>query len=253
MKLVHMLRTSFVAAALLAGVATSAWAQGGKLEVVGGDTYDWGQVAPGKLTTTIELKNIGEGDLKISRVQPGCGCTAAPIDKDVLKPGDIGKISVTLDMTNREGDQHKIITVYSDDSTNAAKVINLKANVKPVIQFQPVDYFLVNDAKVGVESMSSVKIVNRSDMPFTVFPPEIVQTNASIRLDLKKKVDVQAGQELELKVFITPKAAGSLNGTLRVKTSLKEYPQKDLTVYGTVAEPEASHSSIPPSPDKVNK
>src|SRR5687768_6438622 len=70
----RLLRALFTLALLiLAG--GSALAQG-KVEVVGGDRYDWGRVAPGNLTATIVVRNAGTGVLNISRVQPGCGCTS---------------------------------------------------------------------------------------------------------------------------------------------------------------------------------
>ena len=38
------------------------------------------------LTATIEVRNAGDDTLKIDRVQPGCGCTAAPIAPDRVSP-----------------------------------------------------------------------------------------------------------------------------------------------------------------------
>src|SRR5438105_11547865 len=98
MKCLHPLRSILLAAALMTLAAGSAFAQG-KLEVIGGDTYDWGAVAPAKLKTVIQIKNVGTDSLVISNVHPSCGCTTAPIDKSMLKPGEIGKISVEIDMT----------------------------------------------------------------------------------------------------------------------------------------------------------
>src|SRR5437667_12794840 len=75
-----------------AAIDTSAKAQPvGKIEIVGGDTYNWGNVQPGELKATIQVKNTGQGDLKITDVHPGCGCTVtSPIDKNPLKPGETG-------------------------------------------------------------------------------------------------------------------------------------------------------------------
>jgi hypothetical protein len=240
--MIHLkpLRTVLVALAAATVFTVSASAQG-KVEVVGGETFDWGKVAPGELKTTIELRNVGTDTLKIDRVQPGCGCTAAPIDKNTLAPGEIGKISVTLDAKNRSGALHKIITVYSNDSVAPAKVINLTAEIKPVMEFRPTEWFLVNEAKVGAETASSIRLVNTGDAPFTVFPPEMTTGNFRVRFNMKEKQEVQPGQEIEITAFVTPQAAGAMNGTIRLKTTTKEYPTKELTVYGNViaAAPEA--------------
>ena len=101
MKRVHLIRTLFAAAVVTVCASAAASAQG-TLEIIGGDTYDWGTVAPGKLTTTVEVKNTGAQDLKITEVRPGCGCTAAPIDKNLLNPNEIGMKLVLLSMVKTE-------------------------------------------------------------------------------------------------------------------------------------------------------
>src|SRR5687767_4251785 len=107
------LRTVLAALAVATVFTVSANAQG-RVDVIGGDTYDWGKVVPGELQAVIEIKNSGDSVLKIDRVQPGCGCTTSPIDKNVLAPGESGKINVKLDARNRSGALHKILTIYSD-------------------------------------------------------------------------------------------------------------------------------------------
>lgn len=234
MKRTHLLWMFLLAAGFIACTGNSAVAQG-KLEVIGGPSYDWGNVAPGKLNTVIQVKNSGSGDLKISDVRPSCGCTIAPIDKKLLKPGEIGKITVTLDVTSRTGATEKTITVYSDDPSNASQVIYLKAFVKRPVSFNPAQYFLVNNAKVGVAAPAAVTIVNSGDEPLTIFPPEFVQGNVKTTFDMKEKKTLKPGEQLELKATITPEAAGSINGLVRLKTSHKDYQTVDLNIYGSAA------------------
>jgi hypothetical protein len=213
----------------------------GTIEVVGGTSFDWGTVAPGELTTVIEVRNLGPGDVKITEVRPSCGCTVAPIDKNLLHPGEVGKISVKLDARTRFGQQHKVITVMSD-ATNPQQVITLTANVKPVVQVTPVNYFLINDAPVGVEQSSALKLKNASEKPMTIFPPTLEDGNVKIRFNLTKKKDLKPGEEIELTAYITPLAAGAINGKIHVKTSTKEEPVKELSIYGTATAKEATHS-----------
>ena len=55
-----------------------------------GTTYDWGNVRPGQspLSGKFIIKNTGTDTLKITRVQPSCGCTSAPLDKYTLLPNE---------------------------------------------------------------------------------------------------------------------------------------------------------------------
>ena len=123
----HLLRgLTLLAFLIIAGA--SAMAQG-KVEIVGGDRYDWGKVAAGELKATIVVKNAGTGVLNISHVQPSCGCTSSPIDKSMLQPGETGSISVTLH-ANRAGTLAKSLTVYSDAPGDTAHLIQLVGEVE---------------------------------------------------------------------------------------------------------------------------
>jgi uncharacterized membrane protein len=223
---------------LLAG--TAAYAQG-RIEVVGGDTYDWGSVSPAKLKTVIEVKNVGDDTLKITNVRPSCGCTTAPIDKSTLMPGESGKISVEIDMSTRTGPTTKTITVASSDPKNPTQIIYLKADVKRAMTFSPTEYFLINNGIVGTEATTSVRITNSGEEAFTVFPPEFVQGNVRVRFDMTAKKEVKPGEELELKAYVTPLEAGSANGIIRIATSSNapEYKSRELPIYGSIAAPAA--------------
>jgi hypothetical protein len=237
MKRVQVVRALFTAAVVAVCASAAASAQG-KLEIIGGDTYDWGTVAPGKLTTTVEVKNIGNGDLKISEVRPGCGCTAAPIDKNLLKEGEIGKINITLDVTARTGPVEKTVSITSSDSSQAVRILHLKANIKRAITFTPSQYFVVTEGKMGVESpATAIRIANTSDAPITIYPPEFTNGNVKVRFDLKEKKDLKPGEEYELKAYVTPLEGETLYGAAKMKTSSNESPSIDLTISGTMARP----------------
>ena len=48
---------------------------------------DLGRITDRSKTVPLEfkLKNVGDGELKIDSIKPGCGCTEAKLDKEVLK------------------------------------------------------------------------------------------------------------------------------------------------------------------------
>jgi archaellum component FlaG (FlaF/FlaG flagellin family) len=233
----HLARTFLAVAVVTVCAGTAASAQG-KLEIIGGDTYDWGTVAPGKLTTTVEVKNTGNDELKITEVRPGCGCTAAPIDKNLLKPAEIGKINITLDVSTRTGPVEKTVSITSSDSSQPVRILHLKANIKRAITFTPSQYFVVTEGKMGTESpATSIRISNTSDAPLTIYPPEFGQGNVKVRFDLKDKKELKPGEEYELKAFVTPLESETLYGSAKMKTSSTESPMVDLTISGTMSRP----------------
>jgi hypothetical protein len=254
MKPVHPFRMALTAAALGLMMGGAVYAQG-TIEVIGGDTYDWGAVAPSKLKTVIEVKNVGDDTLKITNVRPSCGCTTAPIDKSVLMPGESGKISVEIDMTSRSGPTTKTITVASSDTKNPSQIIYLKADVKRAMTFTPAEYFLVNNGMLGQESLASVKIINSGEEAFSVFPPELVQGNVKVKFDLTEKKEVKPGEELDVTAHVIPLEAGSATGLVRIRTtsSTPEYQSKELPIYGSISAPPAPATQAVPDTKSSHK
>lgn len=226
-------RTLLGTAFMLSIAALSASAQS-KIEVVGGDTYNWGVVAPGDLKATIVVKNVGSDVLTISSVRPSCGCTTSPIDRNRLEPGESGNISVTL-RASGSGPVHKVITINSDAPGDTVHMVQLTADIHPQITFEPANYFLVNDATVGKVEERSVTIVNSGTERLTIYRPELVTANAKVEFSMTKQVELAPGGRLELKARITPGAVGAITGDVKVRTSSKENPEVKLAIYGVAA------------------
>jgi len=244
MKRMHLLR-GLSAAAIVAICAVGTVQAQGKLEIVGGDTYDWGTVAPGKLTTVVEVKNVGNGDLNITEVRPSCGCTAAPIDKNLLKPDEIGKISITLDVSSRSGPVEKTVSISSNDPEAAVKILRLHANVRRAIEFSPAQYMVISDGVVGTESAATpIRMTNKSDGPITLSAPEFTQGNVKIRFDMKDKVELKPGESYELKSYITPLEGTHIYGQVKMKTTSAEMPEVDFNISGNLAKPAADGEEL---------
>lgn len=80
------------------------------------EDFDFGHVPQNcKVTHTFVLKNVGDDTLFINKVQPGCGCTSAPLTKSVLPPGDRVPVDVTFNAGKMSGPVRKTVTVYSSD------------------------------------------------------------------------------------------------------------------------------------------
>jgi hypothetical protein len=246
-------RRSLLALALVAalGAGTTAYAQG-KIEIVGDDTYNWGSVAPGTLKTVVEVRNVGSGDLNIEEVRPSCGCTIAPIDKKLLKPGDVGRINIKLDVSSRTGPVEKTITIASSDSSAPIRILKLLADVKRSLIFTPTSASLiVVDGKLNVEApTTTVRLANASDSTFTVFPPELTKGKLKVRFTMTEKKELHPGEELEIKAYVTPLDREGIYGTISMKTTNPEYPTVDLYVAGNFAEPAQSSLQAIPSPSQ---
>lgn len=100
-------------------------------------THDFGKVfdtTPRKWKAT--FKNTGSEKLIISQVRPGCGCTAATMEKYEFEPGESGAIDLTWNPAG-SGEVQKPVSVSSNDKAEALKTIYIKANIVPLIKLDP--------------------------------------------------------------------------------------------------------------------
>jgi len=74
--------------------------------------------------------NVSPANLTITNVATSCGCTAVevPVLPWVLKPGEAGRLPVTLEVAGKAGVIAKTLQVRTD---RGVKTLTVKADVKP--------------------------------------------------------------------------------------------------------------------------
>ena len=93
--------------------------------------HDFGIVKEGqKVEYTFKFQNTGTESLIIKDVKTSCGCTAAVVSDNTIKPGQDGSIKVDFNTKNRSGRNSKSITVVSNDTKEPNKVITIYADVQ---------------------------------------------------------------------------------------------------------------------------
>jgi len=93
--------------------------------------HDFGKVKEGSLLTlNLGIKSIGESDLLITDVQTSCGCTAALLSSDKLKPGESGNVRIELDTSGMKGNKTRTLAIKSNDPLNPRFVITLLVEVE---------------------------------------------------------------------------------------------------------------------------
>ena len=207
-----------------------------KLEIIGGDTYDWGKVSPkdDPLKTTVVLKNTGNDTLVISEVKPACGCTSAPLYKTKLFPGDTTGLNITLRIGTAAHDLTKTVRITSNDPVNTNKMLILKANVFHPVQVSPNPYFAFNVMKVGSESSSTLKIKNNTDKLVTLSKFEI--TPEGLVINLKDGQTIKPGEEIDITAKFKPTKVGYFNCSVKMKTTNADMPELFISGYGNVQE-----------------
>jgi len=201
------------------GLAQGRASQQGKIEVIGGTTYDWGDVQPGVLNGDVVVKNVGKGELRILELRASCSCTGTLLADSVIKPGRTATISLALTTGNNAGKIHKPLIILSTDPTTPAVKLDLTANIRKAYTLMPYDFFGVMNPIIGKESPVVLHLISLSDSSFTLFVPELVEGNADVRFEQTTPIQVQPRERVTLRAFVTPRKSGPLHGKVKITTS----------------------------------
>jgi hypothetical protein len=215
-------------------IASVAYAQP-KLEIIGGNSYDWGKVGPkdSPLKTKVKIKNTGNEQLLITNVKPSCGCTTAPLDKDKLNPGEVATIDVSFNVGSKAGINSKTIRISSNDPANSTTIFRLSADVQKAVTLSP-EYFAFNQMEVGKEESSKISIKNSSNKPLTI--SNITKSPADMKLNLNGTKTLKPGESFDLIAKVTPTAPGYMNCWVKMKTNSVDDPEISISGYGSVKE-----------------
>ncbi len=134
---------------------------------VDADKHDWGTItAAAPVEHVFKVKNTGGAGLNIARVQTSCGCTAAVMDHQFLKPGEETRLKVTFDPRGRHGSQTRTIWIHSNDPKTPQKQIVISSNIEdapaqapfPTVQASPVPTSGTTLVPSGVMSSTAASI-----------------------------------------------------------------------------------------------
>lgn len=198
-------------------------------------THEFGEVHEegGKITARFIVKNIGNQDLLLTNVKPGCGCTAANYTREAIAPGATGFIDATYDPWGRPGNFNKNIKVSTNEpDVTTPHIIFIKGNV---IKRPPTKYELAGyksgkgDCRIK-ESQIRAEITNTGSQIDTIWLKNFYEDGRkiSVQSDLPayiKEVSRSFGTELKAgeEGYIVLKydgAARNVWGTTRDKACL---------------------------------
>jgi hypothetical protein len=222
-----------------------------KLEIIGGETIDWGKQPPGTLKRTLMLVNSGGDTLRIADVHPSCGCTTAPLDKKVLGAGDTAHVDVSIDMTNRSGPQHKTITITSNDSTRPTVQVSLTADIVRDVVANPEVFPIINSAVAGHEDTTAVTIINKSTGPIEIQAPLVSNPGQmAVTFNVNTARTLAPGDSVRIVAHVKPLTASVVTADVTINTSSKTVPVVKVPITAN-ASPKTSANSAPIVPEKV--
>lgn len=174
-------------------------------------TYDFGKIKEegGKVTGRFEFTNVGDSDLVLVNVRPGCGCTAANYSHDPVAPGQKGFIEATYNPYNRPGIFNKNIRVttnepqFREEGKSAPHMIFIKGEVikRPPTEFELAGYTKTNGMVRFFEPNVALNLLNTEVSVDTFKIRNFWTKPVSIALDTKatyvKEISRSFGNEIQ--------------------------------------------------------
>lgn len=141
--------------------------------------HDFGNILSDKTVThKFSFTNKGEGTLIITSATGSCGCTVPALEKTEYKPGESGEISVTFNPHGREGNVAQRVTVVSNDPEHPSTVLDINANVEPLVWSEPKLASFGKIAK-GESKTLTIEVTGRTE-DFRVLKAEFNQPPTNI-------------------------------------------------------------------------
>jgi len=162
--------------------------------------HDFGTVWVGpRLRHSFKITNAGKADLKITKVNTGCGCAVAGQHPKLLKPGESGEFPIVLNTNQVRGRYTKFPTIMSNDPATPRLKLTLKGEVKRRIEVTPPTAYF--GAVYGNEPKTRIlKIKNNLDTPLEM----VLDPFASMGKFRFKLTETEPGQEFEVEVSTVP-------------------------------------------------
>ncbi len=166
-------------------------------------TYKFEPVVEGeKVEYAFKFKNPSEYPLKLVKVKPACGCTAADYPKDFVKPGGEGQIKSILKTRGYSGKIKKTISITTNSKKQKNVTLAFEGEVIPLVEFpRSVDLKEIVPGKDIVETVS-IKVPEK--IKETTKVTEIKPIKDYIKAEL---ITVKEGKEYKIKATIDTKEA----------------------------------------------
>lgn len=169
-------------------------------------SFDYGYLPGGEsVSHTYYLYSRGTDSLKILKVQPGCGCTKAPLKKEIVPVGDSagvelvftsskgvkGHVSKSATVTCNDNDRGSFQLVFKGQSYDNPDSLSPLTLSESAVKFSTKEGTKETKLLVRNVSKSSVKL-NLVDLPADYFRIEVPDS------------EIKPGKSKEIKVKLNP-------------------------------------------------
>ena len=141
-----------------------------------------------------------------------------------------------MDASTFQGEQHKSITITSNDPDRPSITVPLEANIVRDIVADPTFFPAMSDIVAGREFETQVMLQNTGTSAITVQQPHLSQpVSAVISFEPRQSITLQPGDSVAVVAHVKPISEGMLQAEVVVPTSSASSPEVKLTLATMVA------------------
>jgi hypothetical protein len=187
-------------------------------------THDFGKIRQGEvLTYEFVFTNEGPDTLVVDHVETTCGCTAALVSEKEIRPGQQGRIKVTMDTHGYMGRMTRYVYVITNESNNTRRELSVSVDIEvpPMPKIELDRYNIDLGLSLEGESPSAKVIVrNVGELELSVeMAHEEVKFYAGGR-PIQFPVMIPAGKSFEVEFRFPPQTrVGSLRDYIIVRSN----------------------------------
>jgi len=211
-------------------------------EWIMGNIYQWSNPS-----TTVEIKNVGDEELKVLDVKASCGCTAVVLSDKVVKPGGKAELKIDFDSINSLGLMRKIVKITTNDPVTPEKIIKIVGFIKKdraAIAYVSPEYIDLGVVAPYETRYISLNVGNKGNADLNVGGPRFPD---GWFLDSSLPSIVAPGAKVAVRLgYRPPVKSGPINGEITV--GFPGQADHSLKVAGYISEQASVVDSVVVSP-----
>ena len=195
--------------------------------------YDFGELEGSDVVKHVyRVRNEGDSDVRVKRVMVACGCTTATIEKDVINPGEVVDVMVSMVLEGRRGRLKKPVTIeYVMDEKHAELPLYIQGIVNADLEVKPEELFF---GIIGIEEDTSRSVEIRS---YGSKPVQILDIHSDNEAVLAQVFPVIEGERYSVLVnTVSPLPVGPLDARIGIRTTSERNPETAIYVSGYVTD-----------------
>ncbi len=202
-----------------------------RLHIVGGASFDFGELYTPSAKKLLTLRNTGQDTLIISNVSASCGCTGVLMSHNRIAAGDSGVLAITFDAKRFSGPVEKIVSFSTNDKSQEHVRITFRATVNKTLEFEP-EYFYFSTFPDSIATKElTIKNSSKKVIRLLRIAPssEVFSVTAS-------EDRIEPGQEITLTGSVKLASVGTFSGNVEITTDHSNVPSFAVRYFALVKE-----------------